>query len=94
MKDYFILILIVLISLTMIPIIYRLVKGPTAPDRIIALDAIGVCIIALVGLFSIYVKTSFYVEIALLLAILSFIGTTAFSKFLEKGDIIERDNSN
>lgn len=94
MMDYFILILIILISLTMIPIVYRLVKGPTPPDRIIALDAIGVCIIALVGLFSIYVKTSFYVEIALLLAILSFIGTTAFSKFLEKGDIIERDNSN
>ena len=41
----------------------------------------------------IIVETSFYLEIILLLAILSFIGTVAFSKFIEKGDIIERDNS-
>lgn len=90
----FILALIIIISLTILAFVYRLIKGPTAPDRIIALDAIGVAIIALVGLFSIYVKTSYYIDIALLLAILSFIGTTAFSKFLEKGDIIDRDHSN
>lgn len=89
----FILCLIIIVSLTLIAFIYRLVKGPTAPDRIIALDAIGVGIIALVGLFSIYVQTSYYVEIALLLAILSFIGTIAFSKFIEKGDIIDRDDT-
>lgn len=89
----FILCLIVIVSITLIAFIYRLVKGPTAPDRIIALDAIGVGIIALVGLFSIYVQTSYYVEIALLLAILSFIGTIAFSKFIEKGDIIDRDDT-
>lgn len=90
----FILVLIIIIALTLLAFIYRLIKGPSTPDRIIALDAIGVAIIALVGLFSIYVKTSFYIEIALLLAILSFIGTIAFSKFIEKGDIIDRDDSN
>ena len=84
---------IILITLAMVMIIYRLVKGPNASDRVIALDTIGVCLISLVGLFSIIVETSFYLEIILLLAILSFIGTVAFSKFIEKGDIIERDNS-
>ena len=84
---------IILITLAMVMIIYRLVKGPDASDRVIALDTIGVCLISLVGLFSIIVETSFYLEIILLLAILSFIGTVAFSKFIEKGDIIERDNS-
>ena len=90
---YFITGAIILITLAMILIIYRLVKGPNPSDRVIALDTIGVCLISLVGLFSIIVETSFFLEIILLLAILSFIGTIAFSKFIEKGDIIERDNS-
>ena len=84
---------IVIISLSMVALIYRLVIGPSASDRVVALDAIGVALIALIGLFSIMVETSFYLEIILLLAILSFIGTVAFSKFIEKGDIIDRDNS-
>ena len=90
---YFITGSIILITLAMILIIYRLVKGPNPSDRVIALDTIGICLISLVGLFSIIVETSFFLEIILLLAILSFIGTIAFSKFIEKGDIIERDNS-
>lgn len=90
---YFIWGAIVLITLSMIVVIYRLVKGPTPSDRVVALDAIGVSLISLIGLFSIFVETNFYLEIILLLAILSFIGTVAFSKFIEKGDIINRDNS-
>ena len=90
---YFITGSIILITLAMILIIYRLVKGPNPSDRVIALDTIGVCLISLVGLFSIIAETGFFLEIILLLAILSFIGTIAFSKFIEKGDIIERDNS-
>jgi multicomponent Na+:H+ antiporter subunit F len=84
---------IVIITLSMIAILYRLVVGPSASDRVVALDALGVALIALIGLFSIMVETNFFLEIILLLAILSFIGTIAFSKFIEKGDIIDRDNS-
>ena len=77
----------------MVAVIYRLVVGPSSSDRVVALDALGVSLIALIGLFSIMVETNFFLEIILLLAILSFIGTVAFSKFIEKGDIIDRDNS-
>ncbi|MFJ7738155.1 Na(+)/H(+) antiporter subunit F1 [Lysinibacillus sp. NPDC097287] len=84
---------IVVICLSMIPVIYRMVKGPSTSDRVVALDSIGVSLISLIGLFSILVETTFFLEIILLLAILSFIGTVAFSKFIEKGDIIKRDNS-
>ena len=80
------------IVLSMALFVYRLIKGPTAPDRVIALDAMGVTLISVVGLLSILVGTSFYLEIILLLAILSFIGTVAFSKFIEKGAIIEVDD--
>jgi len=89
----FIIAAIVVICLSMIAVIYRMVKGPSASDRVVALDSLGVSLISLIGLFSILVETSFFLEIILLLAILSFIGTVAFSKFIEKGDIIKRDNS-
>ncbi|MEK4230456.1 Na(+)/H(+) antiporter subunit F1 [Solibacillus sp. FSL H8-0538] len=84
---------IVIITLSMIAVIYRLVVGPSASDRVVALDALGISLISLIALFSIMVDTSYFLEIILLLAILSFIGTVAFSKFIEKGDIIDRDNS-
>ena len=84
---------IVLITLSMVLVSYRLVKGPNPGDRVIALDTIGVLLICVIGLFSIIIETSYFLEIILLLAILSFIGTIAFSKFIEKGDIIDRDNS-
>lgn len=84
---------IVLITLSMVGVSYRLVKGPNTSDRVIALDTIGVLLICVVGLYSIVVGTTFFLEIILLVAILSFIGTVAFSKFIEKGDIIDRDNN-
>ena len=90
---YFIWSAIVITVLSIFGLIYRVVKGPNPSDRVIALDAIGVALICLVGLFSMLFNTQFFLEIILLLAILSFIGTIAFSKFIEKGDIITRDNS-
>ena len=90
---YFLWAAVIIIVLSIVALVYRLVKGPVPSDRVVALDAIGVALICLVGLFSMLIDTSFFLDIILLLAILSFIGTIAFSKFIEKGDIITRDNS-
>ena len=89
----FLWIIVVLISLSILAFVYRLVKGPSTPDRVIALDAIGVGLITLIGLISILFDTPFFLEVILLLAVLSFIGTIAFSKFTEKGEIIQRDRN-
>ncbi|MBM7707724.1 Na(+)/H(+) antiporter subunit F1 [Chryseomicrobium aureum] len=79
------------ISVSLIGFLYRLMKGPSTPDRVIALDSMGVGLIALVGLFSILFDSPFFLEVILLLAIIAYIGTIAFSKFTEKGVIIEND---
>ncbi|WP_406603198.1 Na(+)/H(+) antiporter subunit F1 [Neobacillus dielmonensis] len=76
----------------MLGLIYRVIKGPTVPDRVIALDAIGVNLVAVTALICIVLKSSAFLEIILLIGILAFIGTVAFAKYLEKGVIIERDN--
>nr|WGD74552.1 Na(+)/H(+) antiporter subunit F1 [Bacillus subtilis] len=73
--------------------VIRVIKVLTVPDRVVALDAIGINLIAITALVSILLKTSAFLDIILLLGILSFIGTIAFSKFLEKGEIIENDRN-
>lgn len=79
------------VSLSMLGLIYRVIKGPSIPDRVVALDAIGINLIAIVALVSMLLDTFAFLEVILLLGILAFLGTVAFSKFLEKGEIIEHD---
>jgi multicomponent Na+:H+ antiporter subunit F len=73
--------------------VLRVIKGPSIPDRVVALDAIGINLIGITALVSIMLNTTAYLEVILLIGILAFIGTVAFSKFLEKGEIIENDRS-
>lgn len=69
--------------------IWRLIRGPSAPDRILALDTLAVNTIALVMLLGIGLSTAAYFEAALLIAMMGFVGTVALCKFLLSGDIIE-----
>ncbi|MEF8713161.1 MAG: K+/H+ antiporter subunit F [Accumulibacter sp.] len=69
--------------------LYRLLRGPDASDRILALDTLGINAIALLVLFGISSASTAYFEAALLLALLGFVGTVALCKFLLRGDIIE-----
>lgn len=84
---------LLLISMAFVGLLYRLIKGPTVADRVVALDALGVSLISIVGLLSLILDTEFFLEIILLLSILSFIGTTAFAKFIERGEIFDRNDN-
>jgi multicomponent Na+:H+ antiporter subunit F len=89
----FIWICLILVILSMAGLLYRVFRGPSIPDRLIALDAIGVMLISAIALLSILFDTGFFMEVILLIAIMSFIGTVSFSKFIEKGEIIEHDRN-
>jgi multicomponent Na+:H+ antiporter subunit F len=82
-----------LITVAMFGLIYRVIKGPTTPDRVVALDALGITLVAVIAILSIILRTNAFLDIILLIGILAFIGTVAFSKFLEKGVVIERDSN-
>ncbi|BAQ08513.1 monovalent cation/H+ antiporter subunit f [Bacillus sp. OxB-1] len=84
---------LLVVVLCIIGLLYRVYKGPSIPDRLIALDGIGVMLISAIALLSILFDTEFFIEVILLIAIMSFIGTVSFSKFIEKGEIIERDRT-
>ncbi|GAA0326512.1 Na(+)/H(+) antiporter subunit F1 [Bacillus carboniphilus] len=85
---------LIAVSLSMLGLIFRVIKGPSTPDRVIALDGIGINLIAIVAIISILLKTNAFLEVILLIGVLAFIGTVAFSKFLEKGVVIEHDRDN
>jgi multicomponent K+:H+ antiporter subunit F len=69
--------------------LWRLVRGPSAPDRILALDTLAINTIALVMLIGISLGSAVNFEAALLIAMMGFVGTVALCKFLLSGDIIE-----
>ncbi len=68
---------------------WRLLRGPSMPDRILALDTLYVNAIALLMLLGIHLGSALFFEAALLIALMGFIGTVALCKYLLRGDIIE-----
>lgn len=68
---------------------WRLLVGPSAPDRILALDTLYINTIALLVLLGIHLSSPLYFEAALLIALMGFVGTVALTKYLLRGDIIE-----
>ncbi|AMQ05357.1 MULTISPECIES: Na(+)/H(+) antiporter subunit F1 [Sporosarcina] len=89
----FIWVCLILVLLSIAGMLYRVFRGPSIPDRLVALDGIGVMLISAIALLSVIFDTGFFMEVILLIAIMSFIGTVSFSKFIEKGEIIERDRT-
>ena len=78
-----------LVGLAVIFAFWRLLRGPSAPDRILALDTLYINTIALLVLFGIHLGNNIYFEAALLIALMGFVGTVALCKYLLRGDIIE-----
>ena len=68
---------------------WRLVRGPEATDRVLALDTLYVNVVALVVLLGMRLESSLFFEAALLIALLGFAGTVALSRYLSRVDVIE-----
>ncbi|MBJ7556751.1 Na(+)/H(+) antiporter subunit F [Marinomonas spartinae] len=89
MLNWTLFIVAVFICIALFLNLWRLFKGPTISDRILALDTMYINTIALILMYGIYVGTSLYFEAALLIAMLGFVSTAALCKYLLRGDIIE-----
>jgi len=78
-----------LLGLAMIFAMVRLLRGPRAQDRVLALDTLYVNAMLLVLTFAIRSGTTLYFEAALVVGMLGFVSTAAFAKFLLRGEVIE-----
>lgn len=86
------IICLIALSVSILLLIIRVMKGPTNADRAVALDAIGINIMAFASLLAIILITPNFNDIVLLIGILLFIGTVAIAIYLEKGDLIDTED--
>jgi multicomponent Na+:H+ antiporter subunit F len=62
----------------------RLVKGPTLPDRVIAIDLIGVLLVCLLVLMAGVTAQQAFLDVAMVVALISFVGTVAYARHIER----------
>lgn len=84
---------LVIVALSMLGMLVRVIIGPSLADRVVALDAMGIQLMAIVALFSIFLGTKYMMVAILLIGILAFLGTAVFAKYMDKGKVIEHDNN-
>ncbi|MBC9250266.1 K+/H+ antiporter subunit F [Pseudomonas alcaligenes] len=89
MLGYVIPLCLAMLALALLLATARLIKGPSLPDRVLALDTLYINAIALIILYGIWKGTELFFEIALLIAVLGFVSTVAVAKYMLRGDIIE-----
>ncbi|MBD9424293.1 K+/H+ antiporter subunit F [Pseudomonas sp. PDM15] len=89
MLGYVIPICLAMLAMALLLATARLIKGPSLPDRVLALDTLYINAIALIILYGIWKGTELFFEIALLIAVLGFVSTVAVAKYMLRGDIIE-----
>ncbi len=79
------LIFAVIFGLLALMNLYRLVKGPTAADRMIASDAADICLVCAMVLFSLFSGRGIYLDIAIISAMLGIINTMLVGRYLDRG---------
>jgi multicomponent K+:H+ antiporter subunit F len=79
----------ILLVLAMACAAFRMLRGPTAQDRILGLDTLYVDAMLLLLTFGIRTGSTVYFEVALVIALLGFVATVAAAKFLLRGEVIE-----
>lgn len=79
----------VLLVLAMALAAWRMLRGPRAQDRILALDSFNTTGMLLLLVFGIQTGRPLYFEAALIVALLGFVSTAALAKFLMRGEVIE-----
>lgn len=80
---------LVLLSIALLGCIYRLLRGPSLSDRIASLDTLGICTLALIAVVSLKFKTQAYFDVILVIGILTFIGTVALARYIERDVVLE-----
>ncbi len=74
-----------LLGIGIILSVVRLALGPSLPDRVVALEMIGVLTVGFITVFAIVVDQPVFIDAAIVLALIGFIGTVAFARYVEKG---------
>lgn len=81
---------LVIYGIAIMIVLYRVIAGPSLPDRVVAFDSIGAMVMSSVSIMCLIMDTTLFLEAILIIGVLSFISTIATSRFIERGVIFER----
>lgn len=73
-----------LLSIALFLCFYRLLKGPSLPDRVVALDTFSTLSVGILVIFSIVANQPLFLDVALVMTLIYFLGTVAFAYFIEQ----------
>jgi len=73
-----------ILAVAMVFALYRVIRGPRHADRIIALDLLSMLIVALAALYAVYSGHEAFLDVAIAYALVAFLGTVAFARYLER----------
>lgn len=78
-------IVLFMLSIAMVLAFIRLVRGPSLPDRVVALDLIAILAVGIIADYDIATNDTVFLDIATVLALIAFLGTVAFARYVERG---------
>jgi len=78
-------IVIIILLVSIFIALYRFLKGPTLSDRVVAFDIMGIMSVSLLALLALYFQRSLYLDVALVIGLIGFLGSTIFGRYIEKG---------
>lgn len=82
--DFLYYVILPILTLSVLLVFYRFLRGPSLSDRVVALDLLITIGIGIIAVYAILTDQSSFLDIAMILALIAFLGTVAFSYYLEK----------
>ncbi|HMP75162.1 MAG TPA: monovalent cation/H+ antiporter complex subunit F [Kiritimatiellia bacterium] len=79
------LVMMAVLSLAMLLALYRVLRGPTLPDRVIAIDLLTTLAVGIIALYAIVTGQAVFLSAGIALALLAFLGTVALALYIRRG---------
>jgi multisubunit Na+/H+ antiporter MnhF subunit len=74
-----------ILGIAMLMAVYRLIKGPTLPDRVVAMDLLGVLVVGVIAVLAGSTKVRPTLDAAIVIALIGFVATVAYATYVERG---------
>ncbi|WP_251518806.1 MULTISPECIES: Na+/H+ antiporter Mnh2 subunit F [unclassified Staphylococcus] len=90
--NFFITSSLVIFGIALLLTLFRIIKGPTTADRVVAFDTVSAVLMSIVGVLSIIFGTFTFLDSILLIAIISFVSSVSISRFIEGGHVFHANS--
>ena len=87
MQDIITTVALAMLALAATLAFVRMLRGPTVPDRVVALDLIGVLIVCVIVAVAATTGQQAFLDVAIVIALVSFVGTVAYAGYIERRDV-------